>query len=1061
MSNFTPNQTSAILFTDGNCLVSAGAGSGKTAVLTERIFWLIVPPLDPEFDAAFKASHDGHVWGPDDKEDPVFLKGAKPRCKASEILVLTFGKSAAIEMKDRVRQKIRAHRQTAHYLPSVEESDISNFDSFWLKMVNDAYFELGLPCKISIVDETFVKVLTKRYIEEVINEKSKLVLEGKEEVFAGILKEKCLKDTNFIFKAVISVLNLSSLAKDVDSFFDNYERDYLSDEAIEDKFNEFSRYLLATLRKMVETIKANYDDDTLSELDVGYIEGYLSCQSFDEMHKHYLEGKNKSFPVKPKSANLSRPEVRDAIKKEVMEAISMLSLSKGDYIEFAKSQRPKIRLFVEMANEVRLKREAWMREHACYDFSGVANLMQRLLSIPRIREEFKRKYRYIMLDEYQDTSNSQEDLIQSIATDNVFAVGDIKQSIYRFRKANPKTFYTKLIAYGKGKGGYLVTLPDNFRSREEVIKGVNRIFEKIMKEDVGGVDYSNNQALNFGNHRLFDPTSKMEEYGFKVLEYPAEKGIPKQITEAELIAADIKDKVASGFKVTDKKGKPRACVYGDFAVLVSRKSGFSHYVKAFKDAGIPLSVKDVEFIGEDDVVIVFKSILAIMDMLQRRDFDEALVAHSCLSLARSFLFRMDDGEIYSLIKERRYKDFPFYQKLVSLAKDVRSLPLKEVFLTVFREFDFAKALAGMENVEMNYKKVISLLTSSEALENIGMGLDEVIRYLDDIARYKEKFTVDGGNLEPAAVKIMSDHYSKGLQYKVCYFPELWAKFVKEGKSFSATTEYGVCLSSLGEDGVAKNDFLSFMTSKREHAENVSERLRLFYVALTRPEEMAILLVPKTIKDNGTREEKPPVMLTQSNSFLDFFLGAGIAFPYLAPLPPVKKENEEEKPAEPERFEKIQIVNIDKKGKVKVRQRASIELSAPLDPGILEYGIHLHRVMELTDFGKKKLPEGLSLKEKEKFERVLALPIFDKANEGKEYHEYDYYDEDTGEMGSIDLFIVYDDHIDLIDYKSESEDIEKYSAQLASYANYLTYAFPGLRIDKYILSIGKATLNRVD
>ena len=1061
MANFTSDQLSAVLFRDGNCLVSAGAGSGKTAVLTERIYWLIVPPLDPEFAERYK-KETGQNWGPDDAEDPVFVQGAEPLCKASEVLVLTFGKGAAIEMKGRVRDKIRAHPQTAYLLSSVEESDISNFDSFWLKMVNENYFELGLSSPVSIVDGTYVEILTNRFIDGIIEERCKLVLEGKEAEFAGILKEKCIKDTSFIVKGIKSVLDLSSLAKDPDEFFETYEETYLSEEALEENFNAFARYIVSTLRDMHGAIAHLYEnngDDALTKLDQGYLEGYLQCPNFNAMHQHFLEG-NDSWPIKPRTATLSDKRIREGIKENAMDAIAMLAKSKEEYLDFARSLRPRIRLFVAMAKAAHQKLQAWMKERACYDFSGVANLMRKLLEIPSVKERLKQKYRYIMLDEYQDTSNTQEDLIQSIARDNVFAVGDIKQSIYRFRKANPKTFYSKLIAYGQGDGGTLVTLADNFRSREQVINGVNEIFKEIMTAKVGGVDYSNNQALRFGNHRDFDASSKMEQYGFQILTHETIQGVPNTITEAELIARDIKSKVESGFVVGLKKGGHRKCEYGDFAVLVSRKSGFEHYVRAFKELGIPLSVHDKEIIGKDDVVIVLKAMLSLLNMLSSGAWDETLVASSCLSLGRSFLCQKADDEIYSLIKGRRYDDFDFFAKLSAIAKEAKSLSLKELFLLLFKEFDFPTALISLGDVEMNYKKCVSLLGVAESLENIGLGLDDMIRYLQDIDDYGTELSVDGGSFEPGAVKIMSDHFSKGLQYKICYFPELFGRFQNDGKSFQATTEFGVCLSSLDPEGKAEADFLSYITAKTEHAENISERLRLFYVALTRAEEMAILVLPENYDEEGNRVEKPPVLIANSTSFQDFFLASKISFPKV-PTPPVFKHDEDENPAKTDPISKIQIKKVDAKGRLKTQERASLELKEPIDPGVLQYGIHLHRVMELTDFGKKMLPSGLSPKERAKFEKILSLPLFDNADKGREYHEYGYYDEERDIVGSIDLFIVYDDHIDLIDYKSSSIDAKKYSSQLDSYAHYLSKAFPGKRIDKFLLSIGKAEVNRVD
>lgn len=1062
MSDFTPFQKEAIFHSDGNCLVSAGAGSGKTAVLTERIYWLIVPPLDKEFAESFKASHNGKNWSPDDKEDPVFQEGAKPLCDPSELLVLTFGKGAAIEMKDRVRKKLSAHKETHRYLAAMEESDIANFDSFNLKMVNRYHFDLGLPASVSVVDEMFVKTLTRRILNEVLESRYENVIRGKDLVFAGILRNKCVKNDDYVVKGVLAILDLSSLSNDPDAFFDTYESIYLTEEFFSARFAEFEATVRNQIKETIAVMNHYYDERKTLEKDTNYLNGFLSGPDFDSMRAYYLA--NARWPNAPSEKAREGepvPACRDDIKATIIPTLKMLKKSKEEYLSLARDNAIATKVFLSIAKEVRGRLLSWMKENLCYDFEGVANLMGKLLDITSIREEFKSRFRYIMVDEYQDTSNMQENFIRRIARDNVFCVGDIKQSIYRFRKANPRVFSEKLRDYGMGKGGKLITLPDNFRSREQVISSINRLFSDIMTESVGSVSYQHGHALRFGNHS-YDLTASCEENGLKTLHYDADASIERSLQEARLIAKDIAKKLSDGFLVHSKDGA-RPCEPGDFAILVSRKKGFGNYVQAFREMGIPLSVKDKERIKYDDVVLVLRALLRLVDYF-RHGGNESTLASSILTLARSFLFRTSDDVIYGNFKAKDYEAFPFLNDIRLMAASTREMTLKELILTLVRDFNMLEALLSLGDVEMNYQKIISLTSIAESMEGIGMGLTEFLRYLDDIDDFGLDIEVDSGNLEKTAVKLMSDHFSKGLQFKICYFPELSVNFRNFSSSFAATTEYGVVMSAFDENASSELDYISFLMRTRETNDDRSERMRLFYVALTRAEEMIILLTPNpTLDKDGNEKNIVPLRLEDCHSFYDFFLCSSASFPEVdvASLAGVSRYIPPKKAAEPEQNIHISFREIHHEGMLLSKSRASASLSEPIDPGILAFGNRLHRIMELTSFKERKLPPNLSEKEKEMFARVLALPLFDNASEAAEFHEYDFFDTKRNLKGSIDMFLAYEDHIDLIDFKTNTIDEDKYSDQLDAYAEYLQSAFEGKRIDKYLLSIRKGEIKRVD
>ncbi|MCR5078892.1 MAG: UvrD-helicase domain-containing protein [Bacilli bacterium] len=1071
---FTPNQQLAIDFKDGNCLVSAGAGSGKTAVLTERVYWLIVPPLDPGFAESYKKEY-GVEWSPDHKDDkgqplrePIFLEGASPLCSPDELLVLTFTKAAAYEMKTRVREKLAAYSCTSGYLEKIEQSDITNFDSFYLKTVNENHFELGLPNKVKILDTAFVEVKTRELIDESLAYRYSEFNKTHDPFLLDIYRRFTGKDDESLVSIVKGVLNLASLSGDEDSFFSNYEETYFSDAYIDRALNSYVPLIRRKLNCLLPLIKYPNNPEAESS-DRNYLSSIISAPTFEAMQLAASEGKF----ITAKGLDEMEKKLRNKVKADAKPYLSVLVRGK-EGIEAELSQiKPYVHFFLEIAKEVYTRREAYMKEHSSYDFEGVARLMRELLSHTDFRERFRKKYRYIMVDEYQDTSNAQEEFLKAVSSDNVFAVGDIKQSIYRFRKANPKVFAKKMEDYGKGKGGTLITLPDNFRSREEVLSDINRLFGKIMSSDVGGVDYRLGHALRFGNHG-FDATSNREKFGIHVLNFEEVIYEKTCFSEAKWIARDIAKKVKEGFTLKGKKiskdGKKETkyeCGYGDFAILTSRKVDFGQYIRAFREEGVPLSVIDSYKVDNDDVVLVFKSLLRILVWMRYGEMDKASLDSAYIGIARSFLFAIDDDRVYDIyghVKEDDdYSFFPFHKTLSHIASRLDSLTLEELFLLLIEEFKVMERLVELKDVELNFQKIEKLSNLASSLEDNGFGLREFVEYLDKLRDNDIELEIEGGAREKDAVVLMSDHASKGLQFPICYYPELYRQFNKESKSVCYSSELGLVGNAFLDLNAKEDGMLSLLSYANETSESVSERMRLFYVALTRAEEMVVLLNRKP-KEGMTFEDITPYSVENANSFQGFFLSSGLFLDSsfdTSSLPQEKVDNASAKIVHKGKGYVELRENVGKKGKAIATIRASHELSEPLDPAILVRGNRLHKIMEYTSFSKKVLPPIEDKKEKRMFESLLSLPLFKDASRAKEYHEYEFVDEEENLHGIIDMFLLYDDHIDLIDFKTKTIDPSLYAGQLKAYERYLSKVFKGKRIDKYLLSITLGAVNRVD
>ena len=674
-----------------------------------------------------------------------------------------------------------------------------------------------------------------------------------------------------------------------------------------------------------------------------------------------------------------------------------------------------------------------------------------------------------MVDEYQDTSDLQENLLTLLSDNNLFAVGDIKQSIYRFRNANPAIFADRLERYSAGKEGKLIVLPDNFRSRCSVLKDINDLFLKIMTKKAGGVDYSNNHSLAYGNHG-FDSSESAEKYGLHVLNYSIDHALGDVPSQAQAIARDIANKYNSKFLVRRKKDKnnkqhqeeTRPCNFGDFAVLISRKSGFQEYVRAFKELGIPVSVIDDTDLKQDDFVMIFLSFLSLLRALKENRGQEEIRRYA-LSLARSFLVAESDENNHRLFMNGDYLKLPFIAKILEKKDELYAMDVPSLFTYFAESFELFPRLLTIGDVKENAEKYFALFNKAKEFESLGLTSMDFLTYLEGLDEYGGKFELKLESRAKNAVVLMSIHKSKGLQFPICYYSELNAGFIYENGAYFASKDYGICLPS-PEDNSDSSSYLEILRKKNSHEEAVNERMRLFYVALTRAEEMMILLSPKPEIDEKTgmlEEIKLPKEASGANSFLTFFCLGGLTYPHIDAdaLPKTKVII----PSEGKELENDYTLSLDSVSvpfENKVAKRPSKELHEPLDPAILVKGTRLHRYMEFVDFAKKEIPFSIEDKEKAMLLKVIDLPLFDEANKAKQFHEYAFFDEESNTSGVIDCFLVYEDHIDLIDFKTSSLDEDAYSGQLESYAAYLRKIFPQKTIHKYLLSLTHAELKRV-
>ena len=1013
-STWTPAQLEALSAKQGNFLISAGAGSGKTSVLTQRIYELV----------------------------------ASGETTLSNLLVLTFTNKAAQSMKDKVRKLIKKDPKTSSLAPEVESASIMTFDAFSLALVKKYHYALGLPQDIDVVDASIFTVEKKKLLDEIMDRYYSDYLAGKQPLFGDLVYHYAIKDDQELKDFIIAIDNLGDLQADKAGFFAHYLEEHYDSNFIDRAIDDFEAMIRDGLNGIEAQGKRGYSEAELADADEAFLEDLLACPNYDALYAKmvdlpFVRKKNGVGDDADKALHGKLNKIYTGLRANLVVGDS--ATIKNRYA----LTRPYVGLILQILNELDEGLQSFKRYYRSFDFADIASLARQAAKIPEINAELKARYRYIMIDEYQDTSDLQEAFISTIAQDNVFAVGDIKQSIYRFRNANPTLFLKRYQAYEKEQGGHLITLAENFRSRSSVLNDINSIFAVLMTSHLGGVDYGHGQALIYGNHS-YDLSEAAVNHRLEIDEYDPLDGIDQAQQEAELIAQDILAKIASNYPVLGDKGLA-PCSFSDFAVLIAKKRDFAVYKKVFIDHKIPLLTTDLGETSSEDVVVVLKNLSRLTDLLVKNPASPS-ITHLYASLARSFLFQMNDEEIFNAIKGKTYAQTPFFKDLQSHKDFLEKANLEDVLNFYINEFDILGKLPSLGEVKANYERIESFLALGKAMGRFGWGLSELVSYFSDLDKYDVEMSIETSDTEPSSVALMSIHASKGLEFPIVYYPGLTGKFNLRDTAgnFLASEPYGIVLP-LNDNLEAKN-VLHFLSKNYETSEAVSEQLRLFYVALTRAREKMILIRPYQA------EPKIPLTGTLARSFNDFL--------NLANLPPATFHKVApaivtlEGPSAMGSDFTLEFRQIHEPAIQKLVSRASKTSLTPPDESSLRYGEKLHRYLELSDLVHKDVSWIADPSDRDVIAKVLALPFFKDVSRAKIFHEYAFYDEEKDLHGIIDLLLVYPDHIDLLDFKARDISDPAYLQQLAAYAAYLAKVFP-LPIYSYLLSIRAAQIKGVN
>lgn len=963
---FTPEQQRVIELHNSNILVSAAAGSGKTAVLVERIIRMIC-----------------------DGEHPADI---------DRLLIVTFTNAAAAEMRERIAAGIAArleanpgneHIQKQSAL--LHNAQITTIDSFSLFLIRNHFNEIGLDPDFRVADEGEIKLLQQEVLAQLLEDAyaGQFVPEAPEQ-FHACVEYFCPGGRESVLEQ--HILNLSRYAGSFPwpaEWLEERKNDYAAGDMEALVRSDYGIYLtervnrvlqgctekLREVKKLCELPDGPYMYGELTEAEIEQLERLTSCKDLKEQAAKVPAVTFARLPSKKDdSVDPAKRELAKAIRNSVKDTLSALSESYFKTplelaVEQGKACREPLRILLDLVLEFDRRLLAAKRERHLIDFSDMEHYaLQILLKREKVEEsggtgtdrtetkyrivpsdvamEYRQYFQEILIDEYQDSNLVQEYLLSAISGEeegryNRFMVGDVKQSIYKFRLARPELFLEKYDTYQETGDLCRIDLAKNFRSRIQVVDAVNDVFSRIMSREIGGIAYDDKAALYPG---ATYPAAEDPAYGSEaLLVRKPEKGEREESgtgeqhaegagvlvdydnvrqLEALAIAARIKQ-LKGSLKVMEKStGELRPVRYSDMVILLRTTSGWDEeFKKILEQQGIPVYITSkTGYFGALEVqeLLQFLRVLdnprqdiplfGVMqsvfggftqeEIAQIRSGGEGhsrkrMTLYEALKEVAQIGRTVEEGEEISAGEsageeaELSQKADTFLQRIGHYRDLTPFTSIRDLLQRILDDYDYLNYVTALPAGSKRRANVEMLLTKASAFEKTSyFGLFHFIRYMEQL----EKYDVDYGEADTLdenadVVRIMSIHKSKGLEFPVVFVSGLSKRFNMQdaNQSLIVDMDLGVAVDYVDSVRRIKNKTLRrAVLSAKMKEDNLAEELRVLYVALTRAREKLILTA---VLDKADEKWELVQMTGQERlTYLDF-CEAGSYMDFLLPILP--------------------------------------------------------------------------------------------------------------------------------------------------------------------------------
>lgn len=1013
---WTNEQLQAINDCGENIIVSAGAGSGKTAVLTQRV-----------------------------------ITKLKNGININNLLILTFTNAAAAEMKERIRNAIKKDPELTSQLDYIDSAYITTFDSFSMSVVKKYYYLLNISPNITVLDSSICNNVRSQLLDDIFEK----LYEQREPNFIKLIDDLTIKDDSSIKKSILDVNTKLDRLINKNEYLESYISKYYCDKNINNLVNKYISDLLNKINKitsLLENMQYYCDGDFYSEYYQSF-EKLINSKTYDEI----LNNINVKPPRLPRNSAEELKKIKEKIMTELKNIKKSLiyksTLHIKETLQMTKSYSIAI---INIIKELDKRLNQYKSSCDEYEFNDIAMMAINVVKNNKSAlEELKNSFNEIMVDEYQDTSDIQETFINLISNNNVYMVGDVKQSIYRFRNANPDIFKNKYLNYSNHIGGKKIDLLNNFRSRSEVLDDINNIFNIIMDTNIGGANYKATHQMVFGNS-VYTENHPDQNFNLEIYNYKRDdKKYSFGEYEAFIIANDIKNKINSGYLVIDKKtSKLRKVNYGDFCILIDRKSNFDLYKKIFEYLSIPLVIDYDEKITNEKDVLIIKNIIDLIIRIYNKIYDEKF-KYDFYSIFRSYLFSNSDEVFAEYYINNNFKDSEIYKKCKNIAEKLDTLNNRTIIDEIIKEFDFYEKSILVGDIKKVIIRLDYLKTLGENLSLLGYDIFEFNTYLENMITSDSDITISMSASVPNNVKLMNIHKSKGLEFPICYFAGYSNKFNRQdiNNLINFDKELGFILPFY-DNGIG-NTIIKELYKSKYNYEDISERIRLFYVALTRAKEKMIMVLNLSDEDilyNDSLKLEYNSFLSIMESIKDKLSDKIVNINEIKLTKDYNYNHTSSKKVDinnelikvNEIFINNEIINEDHASK-KINKLLTLE-----ETKLLEYGTKIHELFEHTDFKNASNEQILSF-----------LRHFD-INNCKIYKEYEFITQIDGVEyhGIIDLLLEYDDYINIIDYKLKNINDDNYKNQLKIYKKYIE-SISNKKVNTYLYSIMDDILQEID
>lgn len=907
--NWTTDQRHAIECRKGSVLVSAAAGSGKTAVLVERVIRRLT-----------------------DKDNP---------CSAEDLLIVTFTRAATAQMREKIGAAIlkrlsedptdRHLRRQYMLLPFAK---ICTIDSFCNDLVRENFHALGISPDYSLLDNETAVIMKNDVCEAMLERAYEEDLDGRFSELSDMMSSGS-SDEDFA-KLIIKMYDISTAYPFPDLWFDSLIGEYSQPDINKSRWGGIIKkyvcdmldYCVSSSRDMMTAMESDpivadaYGAAVQSDINM-YAELREKINSdWDEALEAFKTVKYMSLGRVPKGYESETKNVVTTARKKLKDLLKkvpgIMCVSSEEHADDMRLLRDPVTKLIELVKQFGREYSAEKDKMNSADFSDILHRALNLLAVSDgsggyiktdLARELSSHYVEILVDEYQDINEAQDMIFRAISADenNLFTVGDVKQSIYRFRQAMPEIFLRRRStthSFESGKYPLGITLGSNFRSRVGVTSCVNYIFRQLMSTEAGELEYDDSEALNAAAKYPERDTPDCE------LHVVTDKGNRADTLEAQAryVAKYIERTVREGKMLVTKGGALHPASYGDFCILLrTAKNVSSVYANALSERGIPVFSPETGGFFEAAEISFILSLLRVLDN-PVQDIPLAAVMLSPLfgfsagelaDIRASAKERLEAGETEPLYRsvavsadEGSKKAAAFLKKIESLRRLSLTLSAGELVRRVCEETGFDAIVGAMPDGERRRLNVGLLCDYAEKYEAAGnLGLSGFIRFIDKVARTSGDLATAARPSENAdIVRIMTVHQSKGLEFPICILADMQHAFNERDNTESVliSSSAGLGMKRRTEDGISVYDTASrraaVITSERMGR---SEEMRVLYVALTRAKENLVMVtsVPnpekglaKVAVECGIGERANPFAVLRMNNFSDLVLTALMRHP---------------------------------------------------------------------------------------------------------------------------------------------------------------------------------------